>query len=250
MSTARGDAGRGRLQPESAASSMSPRSPRASRNCRSTARRKARLEALGRRLRPRLGDRPPAGRLWTRRQGDARAVQDGQAGVLVLPPQGPAVGDPCRRPCPAAAGAGQRRALRTSSWSSRTMAHRRLDPSRVRRQRSAIAVGRKAPAVSMPAPAAVLRLGARVDRLIRRDKAKLTPDRVAYFCHPDWVVDLAWLAGVRRRSLWIEPAKVSTARGTRQAHRWLWLSAPKAGCSGRTQRGRPGTRCSSSTARR
>lgn len=40
-------------------------------------------------------------------------------------------------------------------------------------------------------PAAVLRAGARVDRLLRRDAAKLTPDRAAYFCHPDWVSDPA-----------------------------------------------------------
>ena len=28
----------------------------------------------------------------------------------------------------------------------------------------------------------------RIDRLVRRGKAKLTPDRVRYYCHPDWVV--------------------------------------------------------------
>jgi hypothetical protein len=37
----------------------------------------------------------------------------------------------------------------------------------------------------------VLRVGARADRLLRGDKAKLTADRAAYFCHPDWVVDPA-----------------------------------------------------------
>lgn len=47
------------------------------------------------------------------------------------------------------------------------------------------AVGRRT--VSLSVPGAVLRLGARADRLLRRDKAKLTPDRAAYFCHPDWV---------------------------------------------------------------
>jgi hypothetical protein len=31
-------------------------------------------------------------------------------------------------------------------------------------------------------------MGAAIDRFVRRDKAKLTPDRAAYFCHPDWVV--------------------------------------------------------------
>jgi nucleoside-diphosphate-sugar epimerase len=49
------------------------------------------------------------------------------------------------------------------------------------------AVGRKAIALSMPRGA--VRLGALLDGLIRGDKAKLTPDRAAYFCHPDWVVD-------------------------------------------------------------
>ena len=33
-----------------------------------------------------------------------------------------------------------------------------------------------------------LSLGARLDRIVRGKGAKLTPDRVSYFCHPDWVV--------------------------------------------------------------
>jgi uncharacterized protein YbjT (DUF2867 family) len=37
-------------------------------------------------------------------------------------------------------------------------------------------------------PKFVLSGAARVDRLVRRDRAKLTADRVSYFCHPDWVV--------------------------------------------------------------
>ncbi len=49
------------------------------------------------------------------------------------------------------------------------------------------AVGRKVRTVSMPG--ALLALGARADRLFRGTKAKLTPDRAAYFAHPDWVVD-------------------------------------------------------------
>jgi uncharacterized protein YbjT (DUF2867 family) len=49
------------------------------------------------------------------------------------------------------------------------------------------AVGRNAFAISMPR--AALRLGALLDGLVRRDRAKLTPDRAAYFCHPDWVAD-------------------------------------------------------------
>lgn len=51
------------------------------------------------------------------------------------------------------------------------------------------AVGRNALAVAVPR--AVLRTAATLDGLIRRDGAKLTPDRVAYFCHPDWVADRA-----------------------------------------------------------
>jgi uncharacterized protein YbjT (DUF2867 family) len=40
-------------------------------------------------------------------------------------------------------------------------------------------------------PGFAVRLGARIDRLLRGDKAKLTLDRAAYFCHPDWVIDPA-----------------------------------------------------------
>ncbi len=51
------------------------------------------------------------------------------------------------------------------------------------------AVGRKVIAISTPQP--LLRLAATLDKLARGDRAKLTPDRVAYFCHPDWVVSAA-----------------------------------------------------------
>ncbi len=47
------------------------------------------------------------------------------------------------------------------------------------------AVGRKVRTVS--APALLVKLAARVDRMMRGAAAKLTPDRAAYFCHPDWV---------------------------------------------------------------
>ena len=47
------------------------------------------------------------------------------------------------------------------------------------------AVGRKN-VVPVSMPAALVRLGAGIDRLIRKDKARLTPDRASYFCHPDW----------------------------------------------------------------
>lgn len=47
------------------------------------------------------------------------------------------------------------------------------------------AVGRRVLVLPVPAPA--LRLAARLDRLVRGDKAKLTPDRARYMAHPDWV---------------------------------------------------------------
>ncbi|MDP9413217.1 MAG: NAD(P)-dependent oxidoreductase, partial [Pseudomonadota bacterium] len=62
----------------------------------------------------------------------------------------------------------------------------------------------------------------RLDRLLRRGKAKLTPDRVSYFCHPDWVV-----APDRRppSDLW-QPA-VKTPTGLKTTAEWYreqgWL---------------------------
>jgi uncharacterized protein YbjT (DUF2867 family) len=49
------------------------------------------------------------------------------------------------------------------------------------------ALGRSVFTLSTPRP--LLNLCARIDRMVRRDRAKLTQDRVAYFCHPDWMVD-------------------------------------------------------------
>jgi uncharacterized protein YbjT (DUF2867 family) len=50
-----------------------------------------------------------------------------------------------------------------------------------------LAMGRSVIPLHVPAP--IVRLGARLDRMLRGDKAKLTLDRAAYFCHPDWVID-------------------------------------------------------------
>lgn len=36
-------------------------------------------------------------------------------------------------------------------------------------------------------PATLLKAGGRLDRLVRRSRAKLTPDRARYIAHPDWV---------------------------------------------------------------
>lgn len=48
------------------------------------------------------------------------------------------------------------------------------------------AVGR-ATVRTLATPPWLLNAAARADRLLRGRKAKLTPDRVRYFCHPDWV---------------------------------------------------------------
>jgi uncharacterized protein YbjT (DUF2867 family) len=62
--------------------------------------------------------------------------------------------------------------------------------------------GRRAATLAMPK--AVMKGAARIDRLVRRSRAKLTPDRVRYFCHPDWVVTARarppaalWTPGIR-----------------------------------------------------
>jgi nucleoside-diphosphate-sugar epimerase len=82
------------------------------------------------------------------------------------------------------------------------------------------AVGR--PVRAFATPAWLLGMGARLDRLVRGRNAKLTPDRVHYFCHPDWVVKKRKQP---LRKLWVP--KVPTEEGlkaTAQAYRakgWL-----------------------------
>jgi len=82
------------------------------------------------------------------------------------------------------------------------------------------AVGRRNLALSMPRP--MLKLGAVIDQLVRREKAKLSSDRAAYFSHRDWVVDPAkgppetlW-----RPKIETEVGLVETARWYR-AQEWL-----------------------------
>jgi hypothetical protein len=45
--------------------------------------------------------------------------------------------------------------------------------------------------IALPLPQAVLMAFAHADRIMRGPRAKLTPDRVRYMCHPDWVIDEA-----------------------------------------------------------
>jgi len=53
----------------------------------------------------------------------------------------------------------------------------------------AAALSRRALVLSTPRP--ILKLGSILDRLLRGNKAKLSADRVNYFCHPDWRIDPA-----------------------------------------------------------
>jgi len=64
------------------------------------------------------------------------------------------------------------------------------------------AFGRRTATVAVPK--LVMKGASRLDTLVRGEGAKLTPDRVRYFCHPDWVVtaesrppDQLWKASIR-----------------------------------------------------
>ena len=95
---------------------------------------KARSEALVEASRPATGAivRPPA----VYGPGDRETLElfkMAKRGLVVLPPRGPAVADPCRRPCRGCCSRSPRPMHRASCWSSPTTAARRLDPPRVRR---------------------------------------------------------------------------------------------------------------------
>jgi uncharacterized protein YbjT (DUF2867 family) len=80
-------------------------------------------------------------------------------------------------------------------------------------QAFASAVGRpQARALAMPAR--LVRVGAWIDRLVRRERARLTPDRARYFCHPDWVSRQAMYPP---RALWT-PATDTRAGLAETAH--------------------------------
>ena len=87
-------------------------------------------------------------------------------------------------------------------------------------QAIARAIGAKPLIFALPRP--LLSAGAWLDGMARGKAAKLTPDRVAYFCHPDWAVD------PRRRppaSLW--RPEIETSAGLRATGDWYraegWL---------------------------
>ena len=82
------------------------------------------------------------------------------------------------------------------------------------------AVGRRN--VSLSAPRPLMSLAARIDRLFRRSRAKLTPDRAAYFSHPDWVVSQG---NAPPQGLW--HPRIETHDGLAATARWYrergWL---------------------------
>lgn len=76
--------------------------------------------------------------------------------------------------------------------------------------------------LSLSLPASMLRLGAAIDELVRRERAKLSADRAAYFSHRDWAV-----SDDRRppEALW--KPRIDTEEGLAQTARWYeangWL---------------------------
>ncbi len=82
------------------------------------------------------------------------------------------------------------------------------------------AVGRSVRTVAVPHR--VMSLAARADRMVRGDKAKLTPDRATYFGHPDWSVsaEKATPAGLWSPAIDTEQGLADTAKWYRGAG-WL-----------------------------
>jgi len=98
---------------------------------------------------------------------------------------------------------------KTGGWSHRDFA-----------RALAAAVGTKAAVIS--SPGILLRLAARADQLLRGEKAKLTPDRAAYFSHRNWVVEPKRAAPPE---LW--RPQIQTAQGLKDTAAWYraqgWL---------------------------
>jgi nucleoside-diphosphate-sugar epimerase len=98
---------------------------------------------------------------------------------------------------------------RPSGWSHRQFA-----------RALAAAVGTKAAIIS--SPGILLRAAARVDQLLRGEKAKLTADRAAYFSHRNWVIEPKRACPPQ---LW-QP-QIDTLQGLQDTARWYraqgWL---------------------------
>jgi UDP-glucose 4-epimerase len=82
------------------------------------------------------------------------------------------------------------------------------------------AMGRRVTALHAPKP--VLFAAAYGDRLLRRSKAKLTPDRASYLAHTDWVINPD-----RRPPAALWQPKINTRVGMKDTARWYkaqgWL---------------------------
>lgn len=139
-------------------------------------------------------------------------------GIVVLPPEGRLslieVSDLCRLLLACARQNNLRKVYEVDDGMVRGITHREFAGL------LGEAVGRKV--VSIRTPATVLRAVSMLERGLRGSKAKLTQDRVRYFCHPDWVSRRSMAPPVR---LW--KARVPAAEGlkaTADAYRkagWL-----------------------------
>jgi len=82
------------------------------------------------------------------------------------------------------------------------------------------AMGRRVATIALPA--ALVRAGAALDGMLRGANARLTPDRAAYFCHPDWVIDPA-----KRPPAALWTPRIGTAAGLAATAAWYraqgWL---------------------------
>ncbi len=82
------------------------------------------------------------------------------------------------------------------------------------------AMGRRV--TTLHAPRALLKLAAHGDRLLRRSKAKLTPDRASYLSHPDWTITRG---NAPPPALW--KPQIATRQGLKDTVRWYkangWL---------------------------
>ena len=141
-----------------------------------------------------------------------------RAGLILLPPKGRIslihVDDLARLLLALAEGQAAKVTVEPDDGRSGGWSHKELASALGR------AVGRRA--VSLSAPRPLMRLAAAADRLVRRDKAKLTPDRAAYFCHPDWV---AASSKAVPPAVW-QPS-IATEQGLTDTARWYgekgWL---------------------------